>query len=410
MRVLVIGSGGREHAIARKFAESQKVEKVFISPGNAGMSEEKLETTGISELDNQALVQLAKDKKIDLTFVGPETALMNGIVDDFLKEELRIFGPRAEAANIEGSKAFAKSIMKKYGVATADYESFTDLGSALDYVGEKGAPIVIKADGLAAGKGVTVAMDLETAQTALREIFQTENAKVVIEEYLEGEEFSLFTLVHNGRIYPLPVAQDHKRAFDGDKGPNTGGMGAYAPVQHIPEAIIQESLTGIVAPTVAGLIAEHKSFTGVLYAGLIWTKEGVKTIEFNARFGDPETQVVLETLTSDFAENIMDILEGKEPQITWDKDKIILGVVVANQGYPNGATQSVSLPSLEGLNHFYAGVVRKDGQLFSKGGRIYMVTESGTNIEKIQKSLYGKLNQLDNEGMFYRTDIGSRGL
>lgn len=410
MRVLVIGSGGREHAIARKFAESQKVEKVFISPGNAGMSEEKLETTGISELDNQALVQLAKDKKIDLTFVGPETALMNGIVDDFLKEELRIFGPRAEAANIEGSKAFAKSIMKKYGVATADYESFTDLGSALDYVGEKGAPIVIKADGLAAGKGVTVAMDLETAQTALREIFQTENAKVVIEEYLEGEEFSLFTLVHNGRIYPLPVAQDHKRAFDGDKGPNTGGMGAYAPVQHIPEAIIQEGLTGIVAPTVAGLIAEHKSFTGVLYAGLIWTKEGVKTIEFNARFGDPETQVVLETLTSDFAENIMDILEGKEPQITWDKDKIILGVVVANQGYPNGATQSVSLPSLEGLNHFYAGVVRKDGQLFSKGGRIYMVTESGTNIEKIQKSLYGKLNQLDNEGMFYRTDIGSRGL
>lgn len=410
MRVLVVGSGGREHAIARKLAQSSKVDKVFISPGNTGMTDEKLETVAISELDNPALVRFAKKEKIDLTFVGPETALMNGIVDAFLEEDLLIFGPKADAAQIEGSKTFAKSIMKKYGVATAAYESFSDLEKALNYVKEKGAPIVIKADGLAAGKGVTVAMDLESAVLALRDIFQADKARVVIEEYLEGEEFSLFSLVHEGKIYPLSIAQDHKRAFDGDKGPNTGGMGAYAPVPHIPEEIIQEALTHIVEPTVAGLISENKSFTGVLYAGLIWTKQGVKTIEFNARFGDPETQVVLESITSDFAENIVDILQGKVPKLTWNQEEITLGVVVANCGYPNSTTESVPLPLLKNLNCFYAGVMDKNGQLFSNGGRVYMITETGTDIARIQKSLYEKLDKLDNEGMFYRKDIGNRGM
>ncbi|WP_251712411.1 phosphoribosylamine--glycine ligase [Lactococcus ileimucosae] len=410
MRVLVVGSGGREHAIARKFAQSEKVDKVFICPGNVGMAEKKLKIVAISELDNQSLVDFAKKEEIDLTFVGPETALMNGIVDVFLEEGLRIFGPRADAAQIEGSKSFAKSIMKKYGVPTADYESFLDLEEALNYVEKKGAPIVIKADGLAAGKGVTVAMDLETARAALRDIFQMNEAKVVVEEYLEGEEFSLFSLVHEGKIYPLPIAQDHKRAFDGDQGPNTGGMGAYAPVPHIPERIVQEALERIVEPTIAGLRAENKSFTGVLYAGLIWTAQGVKTIEFNARFGDPETQVVLETIRSDFAENIIDILEGREPQLVWNTDEITLGVVVANQGYPNASTESVPLPDLFDLNCFYAGVVEREGQLFSSGGRVYMVTETGTDIGSIQKVLYAKLDSLDNKGMFYRTDIGNKGV
>lgn len=368
MRVLVIGSGGREHALARKFAKSEKVDKVFICPGNVGMTEEKLENVAISELENHLLVEFAKKKKVDLTFVGPETALMNGIVDAFLDEGLLIFGPRAEAAQIEGSKTFAKSIMKKYGVPTADYESFTDFANALNYVETKGAPIVIKADGLAAGKGVTVAVDLEAAKAALADIFQTKDAKVVVEEYLEGEEFSLFSLVHEGKIYPLPIAQDHKRAFDGDQGPNTGGMGAYAPVPHIPEAVVQEAIEKIVQPTVSGLEAENKAFTGILYAGLIVTAEGVKTIEFNARFGDPETQVVLETITSDFFENVLDILQGREPNLTCNTEKVTLGVVVANQGYPDASTESVVLPEMQDLNCFYAGVIKKDGKLLSKGG------------------------------------------
>lgn len=410
MRVLVVGSGGREHALARKFAKSEKVEKVFICSGNVGMAEEKLESVAISELENHLLVDFAKKKKVDLTFVGPETALMNGIVDAFLDEGLLIFGPRAEAAQIEGSKTFAKSIMKKYGVPTADYESFTDLGKALNYVETKGAPIVIKADGLAAGKGVTVAMDLEAAKAALEDIFQTKAAKVVVEEYLDGEEFSLFSLVHDGKIYPLPIAQDHKRAFDGDRGPNTGGMGAYAPVPHISDAVVQEAIEKIVQPTVAGLEAENKPFTGILYAGLILTSEGVKTIEFNARFGDPETQVVLETITSDFFENILDILQGREPNLICNTEEVTLGVVVANQGYPDASTKSVVLPDLQDLNCYYAGVIRKDGQLLSKGGRIYMVTETGKEIKSIQKSLYEKLDKLDNTGMFYRKDIGNKGV
>ena len=374
------------------------------------MTEEKLENVAISELENHLLVEFAKKKKVDLTFVGPETALMNGIVDAFLDEGLLIFGPRAEAAQIEGSKTFAKSIMKKYGVPTADYESFTDFANALIYVETKGAPIVIKADGLAAGKGVTVAMDLEAAKAALADIFQTKEAKVVVEEYLEGEEFSLFSLVHEGKIYPLPIAQDHKRAFDGDRGPNTGGMGAYAPVPHIPEAVVQEAIEKIVQPTVSGLEAENKAFTGILYAGLIVTPEGVKTIEFNARFGDPETQVVLETITSDFFENVLDILQGREPNLTCNTEEVTLGVVVANQGYPDASTESVVLPEIQDLNCFYAGVIKKDGQLLSKGGRIYMVTETGKEIKSIQQSLYEKLDKLDNTGMFYRKDIGNKGV
>ncbi|WP_276420650.1 phosphoribosylamine--glycine ligase [Lactococcus garvieae] len=410
MRVLVIGAGGREHALARKFAKSEKVDKVFICPGNVGMTEEKLENVAISELENHLLVEFAKKKKVDLTFVGPETALMNGIVDAFLDEGLLIFGPRAEAAQIEGSKTFAKSIMKKYGVPTADYESFTDFGNALNYVETKGAPIVIKADGLAAGKGVTVAMDLEAAKAALADIFQTKEAKVVVEEYLDGEEFSLFSLVHEGKIYPLPIAQDHKRAFDGDQGPNTGGMGAYAPVPHIPEAVVQDAIEKIVQPTVSGLEAENKAFTGILYEGLIVTDEGVKTIEFNARFGDPETQVVLETITSDFFENVLDILQGREPNLTCNTEEVTLGVVVANQGYPDASTESVVLPEMQDLNCFYAGVIKKDGKLLSKGGRIYMVTETGKEIKSIQQSLYEKLDKLDNTGMFYRKDIGNKGV
>ncbi|MCL2112703.1 MAG: phosphoribosylamine--glycine ligase [Streptococcaceae bacterium] len=411
MRILVIGNGGREHAIAKKFTQSAQVSEVFCAPGNAGMKKDGIHIVNISELDNENLVKFALNQNIDLTFVGPETALMNGVVDAFDAVGLRIFGPTKAAAEIEGSKDFAKQIMKKYGVPTADYATFEGLDEALAYVREQGAPIVIKADGLAAGKGVTVAMDLAVAEAALADIFEDGRGKVVIEEFLDGEEFSLFSFVHEGKIYPMPIAQDHKRAFDGDKGPNTGGMGAYSPVLHLPQSVVDEALERVVRPTVAGLISEGKSFTGVLYAGLILTANGVKTIEFNARFGDPETQVVLPRLTSDLPLALDAILDGREPELTWLENGVTLGVVVASSGYPATSTKNLEIPNIPAdLNVYYAGVAEKSGKLVSNGGRVYLVSETGIDVASAQKSLYEKLAKLDNQGMFYRHDIGSRGL
>ncbi|RZI48015.1 phosphoribosylamine--glycine ligase [Lactococcus kimchii] len=409
MKILVIGSGGREHAIARKFMESPQVDEVFVAPGNLGMVQEGIQLVDISELSNEKLVEFAQKQNISLTFVGPETALMNGVVDAFEKANLQIFGPKKAAAELEGSKDFAKSIMTKYGVPTAQYATFVALAPALAYLHQVGAPIVIKADGLAAGKGVTVAFDIATAETALEAIFSEPNGKVVIEEFLDGEEFSLFSFVHAGKIYPMPLAQDHKRAFDGDKGPNTGGMGAYCPVSHISEEVINEALEKIVKPTVAGMIAEGKSFTGVLYAGLILTEDGPKTIEFNARFGDPETQVVLPRLTSDLAQAILDILDERPPVLTWLDKGITLGVVVAAEGYPTQAKTGFALPELpEDLTVYYAGVTKKQEQLVSAGGRVYLVAQTGADVASTQEKLYQKLAKLDHTGFFYRHDIGSR--
>ncbi|KGH33826.1 phosphoribosylamine--glycine ligase [Lactococcus cremoris] len=410
MKILVIGSGGREHALAKKFMESPQVEKVFVAPGNSGMKKDGIQIVGISELSNDELVEFAQKENIDLSFVGPETALMNGVVDAFKEKNLTIFGPRKKAAELEGSKDFAKSIMKKYGVPTADYATFDSLEPALSHLKQHGVPIVIKADGLAAGKGVTVAFDIASAQAALADIFSGSQGKVVIEEFLDGEEFSLFSFVHQGKIYPMPIAQDHKRAFDGDKGPNTGGMGAYSPVPHLPKEVINEALEKIVKPTVAGLINEGNSFTGVLYAGLILTTDGVKTIEFNARFGDPETQVVLPRLKSDLAQAIIDILAGDLPTLEWLETGVTLGVVIASEGYPAQAKTGSILPDIpKELNVYYAGVTENEAnQLVSSGGRVYLLSESGKDIESTQKSLYDKLDKLDNQGLFYRHDIGSK--
>ena len=404
MKILVIGSGGREHALAKKFMESPQVEKVFVAPGNSGMKKDGIQIVGISELSNDELVEFAQKENIDLSFVGPETALMNGVVDAFEEKNLIIFGPRKKAAELEGSKDFAKSIMKKYGVPTADYATFDSLEPALSHLKQHGVPIVIKADGLAAGKGVTVAFDIASAQAALADIFSGSQGKVVIEEFLDGEEFSLFSFVHQGKIYPMPIAQDHKRAFDGDKGPNTGGMGAYSPVPHLPKEVINEALEKVVKPTVAGL------FTGVLYAGLILTADGVKTIEFNARFGDPETQVVLPRLKSDLAQAIIDILAGDVPTLEWLETGVTLGVVVASEGYPAQAKTGSILPDIpKELNVYYAGVTENEAnQLVSSGGRVYLLSESGKDIASTQKSLYDKLDKLDNQGLFYRHDIGSK--
>lgn len=412
MKILVIGSGGREHALAKKFMESPQVEEVFVAPGNSGMEKDGIQTVDISELSNDKLVEFAQNQNIKLTFVGPETALMNGVVDAFRKAKLPIFGPNKKAAELEGSKDFAKSIMKKYGVPTADYVTFHSLDPALAYIDEKGAPLVIKADGLAAGKGVTVAFDIETAKSALVDIFSGSHGKVVIEEFLDGEEFSLFSFVHDGKIYPMPIAQDHKRAFDGDKGPNTGGMGAYSPVLHISKEVVNEAFEKVVKPTVTGMIEEGKSFTGVLYAGLILTKDGVKTIEFNARFGDPETQVVLPRLKSDLAQAIIDILDGNEPTLEWLESGVTLGVVVAAEGYPTQAKMGLILPEIpEDLNVYYAGVSKNENnQLISSGGRVYLVSETGEDVKSTQKLLYEKLDILENDGFFYRHDIGSRAI
>ena len=412
MKILVIGSGGREHALAKKFMESPQVEEVFVAPGNSGMEKDGIQIVDISELSNDKLVEFAQNQNIGLTFVGPETALMNGVVDAFIKAELPIFGPNKMAAELEGSKDFAKSIMKKYGVPTADYATFDSLEPALAYLDEKGVPLVIKADGLAAGKGVTVAFDIETAKSALADIFSGGQGKVVIEEFLDGEEFSLFSFVHDGKIYPMPIAQDHKRAFDGDKGPNTGGMGAYSPVLHISKKVVNEALEKVVKPTVAGMIEEGKSFTGVLYSGLILTEDGVKTIEFNARFGDPETQVVLPRLKSDLAQVIIDILAGNEPTLEWLESGVTLGVVVAAEGYPSQAKLGLILPEIpEGLNVYYAGVSKNENnQLISSGGRVYLVSETGEDVKSTQKLLYEKLDKLENDGFFYRHDIGSRAI
>lgn len=412
MKILVIGSGGREHALAKKFMESPQVEEVFVAPGNSGMEKDGIQIVDISELSNDKLVEFAQNQNIRLTFVGPETALMNGVVDAFIKAELPIFGPNKMAAELEGSKDFAKSIMKKYGVPTADYATFDSLEPALAYLDEKGVPLVIKADGLAAGKGVTVAFDIETAKSALADIFSGSQGKVVIEEFLDGEEFSLFSFVHDGKIYPMPIAQDHKRAFDGDKGPNTGGMGAYSPVLHISKEVVNEAFEKVVKPTVAGMIKEGKSFTGILYAGLILTEDGVKTIEFNARFGDPETQVVLPRLKSDLAQAIIDILAGNEPTLEWLESGVTLGVVVAAEGYPSQAKLGLILPEIpEGLNVYYAGVSKNENnQLISSGGRVYLVSETGEDVKSTQKLLYEKLDKLENDGFFYRHDIGSRAI
>ncbi len=337
MNVLVIGRGGREHALAWKFAQSEKVEKVYVAPGNEGMRDVAT-PIDIDENDFDALILFAKENHVELTFVGPEIPLMNGIVDRFKEEGLRVFGPNKAAAVIEGSKAFTKELMKKYNIPTAAYETFTDYEEAVQYIEKVGAPIVIKADGLAAGKGVTVAMTLEEALQAAKEMLQDvkfgeASKKVVIEEFLDGQEFSLMAFVNGTTVHPMVIAQDHKRAFDGDKGPNTGGMGAYSPVPQISESAVQEAIETVLHPTAKAMIQENRSFTGILYAGLILTNDGPKVIEFNARFGDPETEVVLPRLENDLVDVCNAVLDESELMLQWSEESVV-GVVLASKGYP----------------------------------------------------------------------------
>ncbi|HEK9101681.1 TPA: phosphoribosylamine--glycine ligase [Bacillus pseudomycoides] len=416
MNVLVIGRGGREHALAWKFAQSEQVEKVYVAPGNEGMRDMAM-PVDIDENDFDALVLFAKENNIGLTFVGPEIPLMNGIVDRFEAEGLRVFGPNKAAAVIEGSKAFTKELMKKYDIPTAAYETFTDYEEAVAYIQKVGAPIVIKADGLAAGKGVTVAMTLEEALEAVKEMLQDvkfgeASKKVVIEEFLDGQEFSLMAFVNGTTVYPMVIAQDHKRAFDGDKGPNTGGMGAYSPVPQIPESAVSEAIETILHPTAKAMIQEGRSFTGILYAGLILTNEGPKVIEFNARFGDPETEVVLPRLESDLVDVCNYVLDGKELTLKWSEEAVI-GVVLASKGYPEAYEKGAVIRGLDMLEDaivFHAGTAMKHGDFVTNGGRVLFVACKAKDLQEAKDKVYKEIEKIESDGLFYRNDIGYRAI
>ena len=413
MKVLIIGSGGREHAIAKKMLNSPQVTDVYCAKGNPGMRNDDIQLVDIAEDDHEKLITFAKEHAIDWTFVGPEIPLLNGIVDDFQAAGLKIFGPNKAAAMIEGSKEFAKKIMVDNDISTADYEAFTDYQTACDYVKEKGAPIVIKADGLAAGKGVTVAMTLDEALQALKEMmtdhrFGESGDKVVVEEFLDGEEFSLLAFVKNEKVYPMVISQDHKRAYDDDQGPNTGGMGAYSPVPQISNEMVENAVEKILKPAATGMMKNDTPFTGILYAGLIATEAGPKVIEFNARFGDPETQVVLPRLASDLAQVIDSLLKDQEPELIWS-DQAAVGVVLAAEGYPNDYQKGMAVPSFDDqVTVYYAGVTDEQGATKASGGRVLLVEAEADSIEAAQTKVYQALNEADTTGYFYRKDIGAK--
>lgn len=416
MKVLIIGQGGREHAICRKVSESPLVDTVYAAPGNDGMTDV---AQIISVTDYDQLLQFAQVQAVDLTIIGPEIPLLDGLADRFREAGLAVFGPSALAAEIEGSKSFAKEIMKNYQIPTADYAVFTSFEEAKRYVEEKGAPIVIKADGLAAGKGVTVALTKAEAIASLEEMlidakFGASSSRVVIEEFLSGEEFSLMAFVNGETVIPLEIAQDHKRAYDGDQGPNTGGMGAYSPVPHIPSETVQTAIETILKPAAKALVQEGRSFCGILYAGLIATAEGPKVIEFNARLGDPETQVVLPRLKSDLVQVILELLNAGFPVLEWDQ-RSMLGVVVASKGYPEAYQKGALLNGLADIDDdvylFHAGTAKNDdGEFVTAGGRVLLAGVMAESLAEAQAEVYKELEKLNCDGVFYRRDIGAKAI
>lgn len=412
MKILVVGRGGREHSIVKKLKENQQLEKIYAAPGNAGM-EEDAECVPIDEMNIEELVSFAKEAAVDLTIVGPENPLNAGIADHFHKENLAIFAPSKEAAWLEGSKSYAKDFMKKYDIPTASYGVFQDAEAAKKRIAETGAPIVIKADGLAAGKGVIVAMTEEEANQAIDEMlvdkaFDQAGSTVVIEEYLEGAEFSLMAFVHEDKVYPMMAARDHKRAFDNDEGPNTGGMGAFAPIPDLTKEVYQFSVEQILGKTAEGMMKEGRPFTGILYAGLMLTKNGPKVIEFNTRFGDPETQVVLPLLKNDLVQVIQDVLEKKDPHLEWHEEACV-GVVLASKGYPGTYSKGSVIPQFDDKEDTYiihAGTKKADETLVSDGGRVLLVGARAETLSQAADKVYQQLDKTElNGNFFYRSDI-----
>ncbi|WP_281539339.1 phosphoribosylamine--glycine ligase [Selenomonas noxia] len=417
MNILVIGSGGREHALFWKLSESPQTERIYAIPGNPGMGE----MTDIAVTDNAAILQFAKEKDIGLVVVGPEVPLMNGLVDDLEAAGIPAFGPRANAAEIEGSKSFAKDLMKKYGIPTARYEVFAEAEAARAYIRSEGTPIVVKADGLAAGKGVVVAMTEQEALDAVDAImehnsFGDAGARVVIEEFMEGEEASLLAFTDGTVIRPMISAQDHKRAFDGDKGPNTGGMGTYAPAPVMTPELTERAVEEILKPTISAMGKEGRAYRGCLYLGLMITADGPKVVEFNARFGDPETQVVLPLLDGDLVQ-IMHACAGgtlADVPIRW-KDGAAVCVVLAAGGYPASyekGNEIYGIGNAEKLGAlvFHAGTAKKNGKIVTNGGRVLGVVGMGKDIASAVQSAYDAVDQISFKGEYHRKDIAHRAL
>lgn len=421
MRLLVIGGGGREHALAWKLAQSPKCEKLYALPGNPGMEDIAECMGGISMEDSAAVVKLAQEKAIDLVVVGPEVPLTNGIVDALGEAGIRAFGPSRLAAEIEGSKVFSKGLMKKYGIPTAKYEVFTEAEAAREYVRKEGAPIVIKADGLAAGKGVIVAMTMDEALHAIDDIMEDKafgqaGSRVVIEEFMEGEEASLLAFTDGETIVPMISSQDHKRVYDGDKGPNTGGMGTYAPAPVMTEEMVQAATEKILRPVIAAMKAEGRPYQGCLYAGLMIAKDGPKVVEFNARFGDPETQVVLPLLESDLVEIMEACVEGRlaSMDIRWSRGAAVC-VVMASGGYPGTYAKGKVISGLEEAKEagnlvFHAGTAQKDGNIVTNGGRVLGVVAKAASIREAVDRAYAGVGKISFEDAFYRKDIAHRAL
>jgi phosphoribosylamine---glycine ligase len=417
MKVLVVGGGGREHAIVWKLSQSPKIKKLYCAPGNPGIAQlAECVSIGVSEIEK--LADFAIKEQIDLTFVGPEEPLSKGIVNYFKEQGLAVYGPSKEAARIEGSKAFAKELMIKYEIPTAKYAVFTNYEEALAYVRIEGAPIVIKADGLAAGKGVVVAKSLEEAEDALRSMMQdvtlgSAGVRVVIEEFLEGEEMTLLSFVNGSTVKPMVPSQDHKQVYDGDRGPNTGGMGTYAPLPHIDSSIVDRVILDIVQPTAEAMEEEGVPYEGILYTGLMLTKEGPKVIEYNARFGDPETQVVLPLLETDLLEIVTASLTGEleNVEVKW-KDKAAVCVIMSSAGYPGPYKKGEVISGLDQVVHstmiFHAGTTVKDGELITNGGRVLGITAMGETLKEARELAYQSVEKVSFNGAHYRTDIGSK--
>ena len=409
-KVLVVGGGGREHAIVHALSKSKKVEKIFAAPGNAGIAN-LAECLNIKDTEVEKIVSFAKDNAIDLVVVGPEASLALGIIDALRNAGIKAFGPTKAAAQIEASKNFAKDLMFKYNIPTARYEVFTDYKEAIDYVKVSPIPTVIKYDGLAAGKGVVVAMTLEEADNALKDMLLDDKfgyGKVVIEEYLEGPEFSFMCFVNGENVYPLEMAQDHKRAYDNDLGPNTGGMGAYSPLPFITKEDYEYALNEIMIPTAKAMVHDGYPFTGVLYGGLMKTKRGIKVIEFNARFGDPETEVVLPRLTSDIYDAFVAICDGKDPILTWD-DNYTIGIVLASKGYPGDYKKGYVIEGADKENIYHMGTKRNEnGELVTNGGRVLFAVASGKTLEEANKKANELVDTIKCENLFHRTDIGAK--
>ena len=423
MKVLVIGNGGREHALAWKAAQSPLVTKVFVAPGNAGTAlEEDLENINIKATDIAGLLNFAQEQQIDLTIVGPEAPLVIGIVDSFQKAGLKIFGPSKAAAQLEGSKAFTKDFLARHNIPTAEYQNFTEIEPAIAYIRQKGAPIVIKADGLAAGKGVIVAMTLKEAEDAVHDMlagnaFGDAGHRVVIEEFLDGEEASFIVMVDGEHVEPMATSQDHKRVGDGDTGLNTGGMGAYSPAPVVTDDVFTKVMEQVIYPTVNGMAQEGNVYVGFLYAGLMIDKQGnPKVIEFNCRFGDPETQPIMMRMQSDLVELCLAAVEGKLNTVKsqWDP-RPALGVVLAAGGYPgdyNTKDVILGLPAEidQDCKVFHAGTSLENGQVYTNGGRVLCVTALGNTVSDAQQYAYEQLKNIYWHGCYYRHDIGYRAI